>query len=303
MKKGYMFYDDETANSDQRICSIAYILQDYDGNQVGQPVSQLIDPESEFDYWNTRIHGIGPDDIAGKPNFYDFCVQNNLAELLTDYIFVAHNAQGADLHHLKKSLAAYGIEMPVVSYIDTMGLSVNDSGIGKLADASRHYGVDLKRHHAALDDALACMGIFSAITGKNGWPDPFDWIASDKSGEHSSHGKRAYIAGHLGFVNASDETIEEVLERFDSENLRGNPDTIDSLEGIHLVVTGRVPNYENDKIEEALKAIGAKPAKSVSGKTQLLVIGDNAGQGKINPAEEKGIPVITVPELLGIIDR
>lgn len=37
-KKGYIFWDSETANPQKRICQVAYILTDLEGNCVGDPV-------------------------------------------------------------------------------------------------------------------------------------------------------------------------------------------------------------------------------------------------------------------------
>ena len=41
----------------------------------------------------------------------------------------------------------------------------------------------------------------------------------------------------------------------------------------------------------------------MSGKTQYLAIGDNAGQTKLNDAEERRVPVISVGELLEVLNR
>lgn len=90
MTIGYMFYDDETANSAQRICQVSYQLTDLEGNPIGEPVSQLIDPECEFDRMNMRIHHITSEKVQGMPTIAEFCESSGFIDLLADYTFVAH---------------------------------------------------------------------------------------------------------------------------------------------------------------------------------------------------------------------
>ena len=69
------------------------------------------------------------------------------------------------------------------------------------------------------------------------------------------------------------------------------------------MVTSAVPGYAGDGIENELRQLGAKPAKSVSGKTQVVAIGHNAGMSKTDPARENGIPVIAIADLLEVLER
>lgn len=153
-RKGYLFYDDETANNRQRICQVGYLLTDFDGNPIGEPVSQLIDPEDEFGWYQTnRVHHISAADVAGAPSFARFCKESGFLGLLSEYVLVAHNALGADCHHIEKSLAAYSIPMPGVECIDTKRLAVGyglDAGLEALC---RNFGIEVGTHHDALSDA------------------------------------------------------------------------------------------------------------------------------------------------------
>ncbi len=295
-KKGYLFWDSETANSQQRICQAAYCLTDFEGCHMGDPVASYIDPESEFDYWNTNIHGIVQEDVAGAPTFTKFWESNCLDELLRDYVFVAHNAKNSDLAHIRKSLAAYGIPMPEIEFLDTMQMAINRGLPGKLVELCTALKVDIRIHHDAAADALACRDAFWKLGLDDEEPERY------VPGKGGSHGRRCVFSG-LGLVNNSTKTIEEVLEEFETRKLRGNPLEIDSLEGLRVVVTGVVPGYNRDGIKTALKDAGASVPKSVSGKTQYLAIGHNAGQDKLDAAFEQGVPVISVGELLEVLDR
>ena len=64
----YTVFDVETANSQRdSICSIGIIR--CENNQVVYEKEILINPEVEFNYYNTRIHGIKEVDVIDAPIF------------------------------------------------------------------------------------------------------------------------------------------------------------------------------------------------------------------------------------------
>lgn len=156
--------------------------------------------------------------------------------------------------------------------------------------------MELRGHHDAAADVLACRDAF--------WKLAIDAVEPEYyvPGEGGSHGGKHIFPG-LGLVNGGAKTIEEALGEFEAKGMRGNPLEIDELEGLRVVVAGAVPGYDRDGIKTALKNAGAKAAGSVSGKTQYLAIGNNAGQAKLDAAEERGMPVISVGELLEVLNR
>lgn len=300
MTKGYLFYDDETANNQQRICQIGYVLTDFEGNQIGEAVSQLIDPESEFGYFNTAVHGIRPDDVSDMPTLAEFSEQTGFINLLKDYTFVAHNAYGADLHHIRKSLAAYDIEMPELEVIDTMKLAAHAGLPAKLNDLCDYFDVRLN-HHNAMSDALACRDVFFNLKKRIG--DIESFIFQPQVAARTSHKKRVLTG--LGFVNGTNDTkpVEEVLQDMETDGLRGDPMEIDSLDNLNIVVSGIVPGYTRNEINEVLKNAGANSQAKVNSKTQYLAIGHNVGQTKIDEATIRAVKVITVGELLDVLNR
>jgi len=304
MAKGYMFYDGEIANSAQRLCQVAYILADEKGNQIGEPVVSLIDPESEWQKMTYRHHRVRPNDVAGAPNFLEFCEQTGFIELLEQYIFVAHNAKGADLYHISKSLMAYGIEMPEVEFIDTMEYASAFVDLLALKKVCAHFGIPLEKHHDALCDAFACKGIFEELR-KIGDLEETVWLGKASGSPRRAHKSSKHYGG-LGVTNGDGRPLEEVLDEFEAMGLRGNPDDIDNLNGMRIVVTGIVPGYPGDGvIEAALREEGAVMPKKprVIQSTEYLAIGCNAGNTKLDKAKLLGVPVITVGELLEVLDR
>jgi DNA ligase (NAD+) len=63
------------------------------------------------------------------------------------------------------------------------------------------------------------------------------------------------------------------------------------LDGKTLVVTGTLEGFTRPEAEEAIRAVGGKPAGSVSKKTDYLVAGESAGS-KLAKAQELGVPVL-----------
>lgn len=62
--------------------------------------------------------------------------------------------------------------------------------------------------------------------------------------------------------------------------------------GKTVVATGKLENYTRDGIQMKLLELGAKPAGSVSKKTDYVIAGEKAGS-KLTKAQELGITILT----------
>ena len=74
-----------------------------------------------------------------------------------------------------------------------------------------------------------------------------------------------------------------------------------TLTGLAVCITGIVPGFKGHEAEDAAERHGARTTKNVSGKTDLLVIGHNAGRDKISRAQLYSTPAITAREFLAYI--
>lgn len=74
-----------------------------------------------------------------------------------------------------------------------------------------------------------------------------------------------------------------------------------TLAGLAVCITGIVPGYKGAGAESAAHLAGARTTKQVSSRTQLLVIGHNAGRAKLDRAERYDTPTITAREFLAYV--
>jgi len=83
----FVAIDVETANSElESICQIG-LVKYVDGNLI-EEWSSLIDPEDEYEFMNTTIHGISEEDVIDSPTIPE--VKDKLKGYLDDVICVSH---------------------------------------------------------------------------------------------------------------------------------------------------------------------------------------------------------------------
>ncbi|MHA7287396.1 NAD-dependent DNA ligase LigA [Arthrobacter sp. MDT3-44] len=87
----------------------------------------------------------------------------------------------------------------------------------------------------------------------------------------------------------------EIVDRWAAAGVRMEDEVDESaprtLEGLTIVVTGSLQQYNRDEAKEAIITRGGKAAGSVSKNTSYVVAGENAGT-KLEKAETLGIPVL-----------
>jgi DNA ligase (NAD+) len=73
---------------------------------------------------------------------------------------------------------------------------------------------------------------------------------------------------------------------------RAAPTEPQTLAGASVVVTGSVPGFSREGATEAVTERGGKVASSVSGSTDLVVVGDKPGKAKYDKAVKLGRPIL-----------
>lgn len=153
----YIVFDVETPNRyNNRMSAIGIsIVED---NRITDSFFSYVNPETSFDYFNTKLTGIDEGVVADAPNFVK--LWETIEPIMSSGILVAHNAV-FDLCVLKKCLRDYGIEWKSsVRYCCTvrMGRVLLPDIHHKLNDLCDYYGIVLD-HHKADSDSHACAQI------------------------------------------------------------------------------------------------------------------------------------------------
>lgn len=154
----YIVFDVETPNRLNNRMSAIGISVVEDGKIVRE-IYSLVDPEQEFDHFNTMLTGIDAEAVRGKPNFRE--LWEEIGPVMTSGLLVAHNAP-FDMGVLMKCLDRYDIDGPEhFEYACTCRMSRSLLPFlpdHKLNTVSEFFGIELN-HHRAGSDAHAAAEI------------------------------------------------------------------------------------------------------------------------------------------------
>lgn len=152
--------DFETANNaPASVCSVG--ISTFEEGCAEQVFYSLIKPERnvrKFNYWNIRVHGIRPMDVADAPDFR--AVYREMVPFFKDSLVCAHNAS-FDMSCLKAACHNCSLPVPNVRWFDTLAISrIMFPGLEhhRLDDMCRCLNVELDHHNAA-SDAYGCLMI------------------------------------------------------------------------------------------------------------------------------------------------
>lgn len=156
----FIAIDVETANaSPSSICAIGAVKV-RDGLIVDRRYS-LVRPEPDYySYFCTRVHGLTDEDTWNAPSFGT--VWSGWQEWLEDLPLVAHNAR-FDSTCIREACKIYGLELPP-QFLCTLVAARKSIPRGMCASKSldalcQYFGITLRHHHNALDDAEACAAL------------------------------------------------------------------------------------------------------------------------------------------------
>jgi DNA polymerase-3 subunit epsilon len=166
--------DTETTGRDpsvDRIVEIACVV--WHQEQVVQSHRWLLDPGRPIPKEAFDVHGIGDDDVRGKPRFAE--ITGELLACLAGHVPLAYNAE-FDRAFLIDELARAGVErsdLPPaarrgVEWIDplTWARELQEEEKGKsLVEVSGRLGIDIAQAHRATDDAEAAARVMGTFFG------------------------------------------------------------------------------------------------------------------------------------------
>ncbi|WP_116246995.1 exonuclease domain-containing protein [Nocardiopsis sp. FIRDI 009] len=304
--------DFETANQDRgSVCAVG-LVRVVDGEPVERH-STLIrppDPVGHFSHHNVAVHGITATDVADAPAWE--AVWRRILDFADGGALVAHNAP-FDMGVVRRACAHTGLGHPAIDYACTLALSRRTwrtLADHRLPTVCAHIGHPVTRHHRADADAEAAARVMIAAMAEHGT---------------TSLGELSRAAGlRLGRLDAVTDppppvtapaASAPVQDRFDRwrraaettlPEAAADADPSGPLYGRTVCVSGDLSAMDKPEAWRRIAEAGGHPAKNVTRKTDVLVVGDHAGTGKTakqaraETYRERGqrIDIITEADLL-----
>jgi DNA polymerase III subunit epsilon len=298
-KLNFTAIDFETANEQRAsICSFGY-AKVREGKIVETNNILLRPKELRFSTLNLSIHNITEDMVKDCPEFCD--IWPLLESILENEILVAHNAD-FDISALNQTIDLYNLESPAFKYMCTHKLAqiaFNDLDSYKLPDIANYLGVNFEHHNSEADAIVAALIAIVAV------PNIPSQLISFKHDDLT-----AMIAkkGSATQESALDKifSAKKLDKRFLKPDLKLT-DNGSLFYNQKVVLTGDLKNFQRNEAAAKLQALGAKINTSISAKTNIVVVGSNAGPSKMKKIDElvsagNAIRIIHEEEFISILD-
>lgn len=265
MSINFVAIDFETANQSRAsACSIG-MIKVLDGEIVDSFYS-LINPETEFDPYNTYIHVITSDMVENQPIYSE--ISEQILNFSDSLPFVAHYAP-FDMGVIRDSNDRYGINAFKINYFDSYYLS--RQLIQSLSYRLNHIAAELNiklDHHNALSDAEACAKIVLHLCESNS-------VSSiDELNQLGRYFRYGIVDGAIGSgfrrKKGKGYDIDELLASIDKENL----DKTHPFYEKKACFTGKLQSMPRIDAMSIFASYGGIPEKGVNKATNYLVMGE-----------------------------
>ncbi|WP_431949391.1 TerD family protein [Nocardia lijiangensis] len=272
--------------SDHRILSVAAVTLESDG-RVAREFHTLLDPGC--DPGPVHVHGLTAEILRGSPRFEH--VREQLSELLTGRVMVAHNA-GFDYGFLANEFDRSGAVLPVGHRLCTLALArrvgppTTDCKLGTLAS---YYGVPQGKAHDALDDTRVLAGVFRALVADAARLGVAPPLLRCPPKEHSRPSE----------TRPGSRSGPKIPCEFSYPGVLGADGCL--VQGMKVAFTGET-DTEREVLIAMAEAAGLEVTGGVSGRTSLLVTNTPHGAtGKARRAAELGTPIVGERKFLAML--
>ncbi len=292
--------DFETANEKRHsLCAIG--VARVRNGVITENWKQYVRPaELRFANINRSVHGIPDGVLIASPDLVE--LWEEMLPRIEDHIVIAHNAV-FDLNVFKQTLDHHGFKYPVDRSLCTLKLSqlaYPDLPRHGLADVCAHLSLEF-RHHDCAEDARVCaeialraLRLVALDTLNLDGPDITGPVFSISAANRS----KAYSASFAG-------------KRIDHELLTPNLESADPQHpfyGKRIVFTGDLTSMPRNTAATRVSALGADINKTISPRTQLVIMGQKAGPAKLKKIEElitDGVEIIVIeePQFMEILEN
>ena len=290
----FVFVDCETANKYNEICQIAAII--IRSGKIINIVNEYVKTKNKFSYkYHTEKHGITSNTVKNA-NTFNIVWSEFFKELVDDFVFVSHGFKSAEHTFLKSSLEIYNEKLPKINYLCTKNLA--ETLIPNLDSYRREYLVEYFnfpsiKNHDALSDTVDCLNIFLKL---------YDIYRFD-------YKKMVLISTDITSKSQITPAVQRSKKRLtkeEKEKIERNKISDEDFEGKRIVVTGEFSRFPGEKRKDLCRIIeqrGGKTPSSVSGVTDMLVIGKNYGGKKYDKALSLGIKIVNEETLYKMLDN
>lgn len=172
----------------------------------------------------------------------------------------------------------------------------------KLVNLLEHYNIKKGQAHNALQDVLDLLELLKVIKPER-WstlttPTSSSTVKKDNKASNSESESSAKSNKFRKFAKDKEKIAEEKeMIEFAKNNL-----IKDIFDKKKIVFTGDMSKSRGEMRATAIR-YGAESPTSISGKTNILVIGEEAGKSKLEKAKQLGIEIITEQEFWDIINK
>lgn len=283
----FIAIDFETATA-QRDSPCEIGLTFVENGQIVETKSWLIKPMyNEFDYFNTLIHGITPEDVEYKPEFNELWTQ--IRPLIENKFLIAHNAS-FDFSVLRKTLELYQLPFPTLNYSCSyifskkvwLGLSSYD-----LKTLCKINNIEFKHHRADSDSrATAELALkafeLAGVISMDGFPEKLRMTVG-----------RLYDGGYKSSENKQISSSKD-LSKIISDPSKHKTNCI--FYGKTVVFTGTLSSMVRIDAQQIVANIGGINGNSVTKDTDFLIVGQQdyriVGEDGMSNKQEKAVKLI-----------
>lgn len=295
----FIAIDFETANYERdSICQIG--IATVKDNQIKEVKSWLVNPETFFDDFNVRLHGISEKDVKDKPTFSQVWpeVYGYISDGTNCNMLFAHNAQ-FDMQALMADLSRYGMPIPYIPFGCTLAISRRTwPGEPSYSLESLCRKLDIKPGtHDAGEDARACAELLLLACKEKDvdLTHPIESIEDIKAiedkfqflfGEISDEG---YLSSICQRINRSNR-IKQIV----GDKSKNNPESI--FYGKNVVFTGTLSSMKRSEAQQIIADIGGVNQSGVNRNTNYLIVGQQdyriVGDDGMSNKQEKALELL-----------
>ena len=265
MSYSYVALDVETANDFRgSICSIGMVK--FKDGKIIDTFYSLINPEEEFDGYNSFIHGITSDDVLTAPTFPD--IRESIINFIGSDTVVAHYAQ-FDMGALKDAYEKYKLDFDNIEYICSYQLakvSLPGQLNYKLNKLAKNLNITLD-HHNALSDAQASGLILNHLLSINSCDNLDDFL-------HKYRYDDKGLLGQKGFHRKKNRPHHGPIIYQPTESEKSAMDTEHPFYGQYFCFTGKLERLTRNEAHRMVALVGGIAENSVTKHTNILVIGE-----------------------------